>query len=277
VLAAAVAGWAAAPAAAADARFERVMVLPSADRVSVVFELTGEPANVTTRRVSSAVLEINAGPVVTPVDPGTYVAPQGVRFVSKVAIQGAAAGEGSLLQARITLAERSNSRVRVVGRRVYVDLTPTETPEAPHAASPERPAPRPPAPAAAAPRGARAAQPVTRAQAEPAVPVTVVAEGEPAYEQAVRPAIERLEQLRPFLLSATSQPTAPVLAAVGSTLTDIDQSLRGVDVPEDARQSHALLTSSIALAKKAVDPAFSGDRGAQVQQALALLTQARNQ
>jgi hypothetical protein len=48
---------------AADARYERVILLSAADRVSLVIELSSEPTHVETRRISGGVLELDAGPV----------------------------------------------------------------------------------------------------------------------------------------------------------------------------------------------------------------------
>src|SRR5215208_4063683 len=102
-----------APFAAAETRFQHVSLLNASDRVSVVFELTGGPQNVATRRVSAAVLELDAGPVVMPAKATSFTAPPGVRFVMGVSIQGGEATAGRL-KARITLLERARTAVRVV-------------------------------------------------------------------------------------------------------------------------------------------------------------------
>jgi hypothetical protein len=96
-----------------------------------------------------------------------------------------------------------------------------------------------------------------------------------AYQTAVRPAIGRLEQLGPFLISATGAPTPPVLKAVGDTLTSVNHTVRSLDVPLESRHAHDALTSAIALAAAAVDPSFAGDRVAQARQALAQLDRAK--
>jgi len=155
---------ASATAHAAETRFQHVSLLAVPDRVSLVFELSGEPQNVATRRVSAAVLELDAGPVVMPARATSFMAPPGVRFVMGVSIQSGDGASGHL-KARITLLERARSEVRVVGRRVYVDFSaeslPTTSVDSPsvaiaptkpaaHASSPIA-APAPPASASAAP------------------------------------------------------------------------------------------------------------------------------
>ena len=111
-------------ASAAEPRFQNVALLAARDRVSLVFELSGEPQDVATRRVSTAILELDAGPVVMPARPTSFMAPPGTRFVMGVSLQAGTGAAGGRLKARITLLERVRSGVRVVGRRVYVDFSP---------------------------------------------------------------------------------------------------------------------------------------------------------
>jgi hypothetical protein len=91
----------------------------------------------------------------------------------------------------------------------------------------------------------------------------------------VQTAIERFEQLTPYMLSATTSPSESVLKAVGSTLTGIQGLLLSVDVPADRRASHETLSSAVASAVTAVSPTFTGDRAAQARQAISLLSQAK--
>ena len=249
-------------AQAAETRFQHVSLLNASDRVSLVFELTGEAQNVATRRVSGAVLELDAGPVVMPARATSFMAPAGTRFVMGVSIQGGEATAGRL-KARITLLERARAAVRVVGRRVYVDFS-SDTPPAAQRA--ERPA-------SSAPQAARqATAPVAPTPAPPAAPSTTRRD---EYRSTIQPAIDRFDELKPFLLSAAASPSEPVLKAVGSTLVGIQGLLLSVDVPAESRQAHDVLSSAVATAVTAVSPAFAGDRPAQVKQALGLLEQAR--
>ncbi|HEX5109598.1 MAG TPA: hypothetical protein VFV95_14190, partial [Vicinamibacterales bacterium] len=202
-----------APADAADARFQHVALLAAQDRVSLVFELTGEPQDVATRRVSAAVLELDAGPVVGPARPTSFMAPPGVRFVMGVSIH-AGSDTGNRLKARITLLERARSAVRVLGRRVYVDFSPDSLP--PASAQPLRAAASTGPRATAAP--AAGAPPVAAAPGPAAAPpAETPASRREEYRTAVQPAIERFEQLSPFMLSAAASPSEPVLKAIGST------------------------------------------------------------
>jgi hypothetical protein len=161
------------------------------------------------------------------------------------------------------LLERARSAVRIAGRRVYVDFSPdslpTPTPvDRVVAARPAAPA-RPPAALVTAPA--------------PPPPMPTAAA---AYRMTVQPAIDRFEQLTPFMTSAAASPSESVLKAVGSTLAGIQGLLLSVDVPAESRQSHDLLSSAVAAAVTAVDPAFTGDRVAQAKQATSLLTQAKS-
>ena len=249
-------------AQAAETRFQHVSLLNARDRVSLVFELTGEPQNVATRRVSGAVLELDAGPVVMPARATSFMAPAGTRFVMGVSIQGGEATAGRL-KARITLLERARTAVRVVGRRVYVDFS-LDTPPATQRT--ERTA------LSAPPAAAHAVAP---AVSTPAAPVPPSTSGRDAYRLAIQPAIDRFDELKPFLLSAAASPSEPVLKAVGSTLIGIQGLLLSVDVPAESRHAHDVLSSAVAAAVTAVSPTFGGDRAAQAKQALGLLEQAR--
>lgn len=248
-------------AGAAETRFQHVSLLAARDRVSLVFELTGEPQNVATRRISAAVLELDAGPVVMPSRATSFMAPPGVRFVMGVSIQGGDAVPGRL-KARITMLERVRSAVRVVGNRVYVDFSPESEPAS---KQPMQAAERQPVPLAPA------AAPV--ANATPAASSSSMRD---AYRATIQPAFDRFEQLTPFLLSATASPSEPVLKAVGSTLVGIQGLLQSVDVPADARRVHDAVSSAVASALTAVSPTFGGDRTAQAKQALGLLEQAKS-
>ena len=247
-------------ASASDTRFRHVSLLQARDRVSLVFELTSEPENVTTRRVSAAVLELDAGPVVAPDRPTSFMAPAGVRFVMGVSIQGGS-GAGGRLKARITLLERARTAVRVLGRRVYVDFSPDSQPVT---RPPER---------VSSPSAPPATKEPSVAPAAPAAPVPASSE---AYRNAVQPAIERFEQLTPFMKSASATPSEPVLKAITSTLTGIQAVLLSADVPGESRAAHDLLSSAVATALTAVSPTFSGDRAAQIRQALSLLEQGKS-
>ena len=247
---------------AADPRFQQVALLAANDRVSLVFELTDEPQNVATRRVSAAVLELDAGPVVMPAKATSFMAPPGVRYVMGVSIQ---AGDGTTvgrLKARITLLERARSAVRVVGRRVYVDFSPDLLP-AP-AAPPERAIVAQPRPAVSSTAAAASVTPTVKPAEVPAPP----AASQAAYRAAVQGAVERFQQLTPFLLSATTAPSESVLKAVGNTLTGIQGLLLSVDVPAESKSTHEALLSGIAAAVSAVSPTFTGDRVAQAKQAI---------
>jgi hypothetical protein len=261
-----------APFLAGETRFQHVSLLNARDRVSLVFELTGEAQNVATRRVSGAVLELDAGPVVVPARATSFMAPPGTRFVMGVSIQGGEATAGRL-KARITLLERAHTAVRVVGRRVYVDFS-SDTPPPQRA---ERGADV--VTSAQARQTTRAPQETAQAAAPaapaPAAPVAPLTTRRDAYRSTIQPAIDRFEELKPYLLSAAASPSEPVLKAVGSTLVGIQGLLLSVDVPAESRQAHDLLSSAVAAALTAVNPAVGGDRVAQTKQALALLEQAR--
>src|SRR3954464_4557338 len=91
------------PAPAENARLERVLLLPAVDRSSVVFELSAEPRQVSTRRISDSVFELEAGPDVDSAAPQMLKAPANVRFIDSVAVRVTSTPLGSVVRARITL------------------------------------------------------------------------------------------------------------------------------------------------------------------------------
>src|SRR4051812_7922822 len=122
-LAAAVTLLFALPAFAESARLERVLLLPAADRSSVVFELSAEPRQLSTRRISDSVFELEAGPGMDSAAPQTLKAPANVRFIDSVTVRVTPTQQGSVVQARITLTTAAQAVVRSAGRRVYVDVS----------------------------------------------------------------------------------------------------------------------------------------------------------
>jgi len=259
---------------AAETRFQHVSLLAARDRVSLVFELSGDPQNVATRRVSAAVLEVDAGPVVMPARATSFMAPPGVRFVLGVSIQGGD-GTAGYLKARITLLERARSAVRVVGHRLYVDFSPESMP--PTAAIDRLTA----ATNASAPSTSTSTSTSPSPSASPRQtpstdPPPVVPPSRDVYRATIQPAIDRFDQLTPFLVSATASPSEPVLKAVSSTLAGIQGLLLSVEVPAESRRVHEALSSAVTAALTAVNPNFSGDRAAQAKQALGLLEQAKS-
>ena len=175
---------------------------------------------------------------------------------------------GGRLKARITLVERARSAVRVIGRRVYLDFSPDSLPAV--ATQPERALP-------VAARRATKAPTVAPAPAVAQAPTIAPAPSRrSAYREAVTPAVERFEELTPFLRSAAASPNEAVFKAVGSTLVGIQGVLLSVEVPGESRAVHDLFSSALATALTAVNPTFNGDRAAQVRQALSLVEQAKS-
>jgi hypothetical protein len=229
-------------------RLERVVVLPGADRSSVVLELTGAPSQVSSRRINDSVVEIEAGPGVELAAPQALKAPASVRFVVGVTVREAATPAGPVVRARISLSTAAQAVVRSSGRRVYIDLS------AP--AAPVTPAGMPVAPTSV--RAAAAPRPEATQTARPTP--------ESAYKSAVRPTIEKLREIGPFLLSAAAAPNTPVATALAPTLSSLRATLASLQPPPAAQGSHTMLLSSVDQIANALAPSFNGDRVALVRQ-----------
>lgn len=236
------------PLFAANTRLERVLLLPAVDRSSVVFELTAEPRQVSTRRISDSVFELDAGPDVDSVAPQMLKAPANVRFIDSVSVRVMPTQAGSVVRARITMTIAAQAMVRSVGRRVYVDIS----------QAPALPASVPAAQTAQAGRGAAA----PRSAAAPA------AKPEDSYRTAVRPVVAKLKELGPFLASAASSGDPGVSAAVLPNLLAARSSLAALQPPDPARGSHTMVLGAVDRIMKALSPEFTGDRATAVKQSI---------
>ena len=241
------------PAYAGNLRLERVLLLPSVDRSSIVFELNGEPPQVSTRRISESVFELEAGPGIESVAPQLLKAPTNVRFVDSVTVRVTPTASGPVVRARIVLSASAQAVVRSAGRRVYVDVSPMPAPSVAHAGPPTR----------AASAGVASATPVRASSTPPA------RQGpDDAYKAAVRPSIEKLRELSPFLASAATSADGTVSTAVLPTLTSLRANLAALQPPDAARGSHTMVLGAVDRIVRALAPDFTGDRGAAVRQSI---------
>jgi hypothetical protein len=248
-----------APASAASERLERVVLLPAVDRSSIVFELSAAPQNVSTRRISDSVVEVEAGlsdsrqGAVAQGRPGedttakVLKAPSNVRFVDSVTVRVVQTDSGPIVRARIALSSMAQAVVRSSGRRVYVDVSaiPTAAPAV--------------APVGAATQAAATPRPVA--------PTARVAPDE-AFKTALRPSIDKLRELSPFLTSAATAGDPKVTSALLPTLLTLRTSLATQEPPDAARGSHTMVLGAVDRILRALDPAFTGDRVATVKQSL---------
>ena len=239
-----------------------LVLIGAPDRVSLVFELPLEPRQVRERR-SENVLDLDVGPVSTHIQEQRWSAPEGIHLVERVSIEGVQASEtGEFLRAHVTVPEFARTHVRTEGRRVYIDLTwPMIAPDA--VTPPAAPAvTKPAAASAAAPRG----------------PQTVREDPHSSdkYADQLRGVLDRMAEVKPFLMSAAKSGSPDVLGALDETLRTIETSLKGMRVPLDAVDQHQMLLSSVRTARKAAEPSFSGDRMGQAREAFVLYDAAVN-
>lgn len=244
----------AAPAFAANSRLERVVLLPSVDRSSIVFELSAEPRHVSTRRVSDSVIEFEAGPFDSAqgkpgenVAPKLLKAPANVRFIDSVTVRVLATAEGPVVRARIALSALAQAIVRSAGRRVYVDFSAI-------------PAPAPGiAPSIPTGQAAAATHPAT-----PSARVTP----EDAFRVAVRPALDKLKEMGPFMTSAAASADPKVTSAILPSLLSLRSNLAELQPPDAARGSHTMVLNAVDRILRALAPEFTGDRTTTVKQSV---------
>ena len=241
-----------------------VVLIGAPDRLSVVFELPLEPRQVRSRRVEN-VLDLDVGPMHSKVAPQQWSAPEGVHLIERVSIEGVQASEtGDFLRAHVTVPEFARANVRAEGRRVYVDLTWPMV--APDAVAPQ--------PAAAAAEAGPAQPPPSRVV--PVVDARQDAHSGDAYSDQLREVVERLGEVKPFLMSAAKSGSPDVLRALDDTLSTLETSLRGMRAPAASIDQHQMFLSAIRTARKATDVSYSGDRNTQAREAFVLYDAAVN-
>jgi len=248
---------------AADPSVMRVAVVPSAGQMSLVVELSDEARSVSTQQVTPTLLLVEAGPIALPLNRQILNAPSGLALIQKVSIDEGTTGKEHVLRLGVTMKRPAPSNVRVVGRRVYIDFLVADTPAA-----------------VGPPRRATAGEsiPVQQRQSR----LTSNRNAAPAPEggpQALTGATSRLEEIQPFLLSATSAPVPnpTVLNAVADAISSVQQSLRVMQPPAKQGPSFQLLISAASLAAEAVSADFRGDRASKAKQSMAVLAAAKAQ
>jgi hypothetical protein len=252
-------------ALAAEPSVMRVAVVPSAGQMSLVVELTDEARNVSTQQATPTQLLLEAGPIALPLKRQVLNAPSGLALVQRVSVdEGTTAGKEHVLRVGVTMKQPAPSTVRVVGRRIYIDFV------VPDLSMPVASA-RAAAPAPAPAREER--------EAAPAANRNRPAAGDQTYRQLLNGATSRLQEIEPFLLSATSAPTPnpAVLSAVAEAITGVQQSLRGVQAPANGGAPLQLLVSAASLAAEAVSADFHGDRASRAKQSMAIFAAAKAQ
>ena len=211
------------------------------------------PTEVEVRRVSSTVIDVEIGNPVAPGDETTLNVPEGVLLARTVTVESLVRPDAR--RAHLVVPAEVQSRLRLEGRRVYVDLA---WPKAPWQAG-ERPKP--------VIRDKRVASGEARLASND--------ESQTAYRDEFQAAIDRFEQIQPCLLSATESPDADVLVALGHTLDGLRASLAGMTPPAELAANRQQLAAAVAMASNATTPTFTGDRMAAARQALTLFDAAR--
>ena len=211
-------------------------------------------------------MDLDVGPLQNPVYPQQWVVPQGVHLVERVAIESAPPSDnGQFLRVHVAVPEFARANVRSEGKRVYVDFTWPLT-------QPDPMAPGGPL------RIASSASQVPPVQQAPASQAAAPAKTAPStadarnqqYATAVQPILDRLTEMKPFVVSAAQSGSPDVIKAVDGSLASLDASLRTLHPPESAVDQYQMLTTVLRTARRALDPTFTGDRKAQAQQAVAM-------
>jgi len=246
-----------------------IVMVAAGGMSSIVFEMSSMPKQVETRRSGSTSLDVEIGQGTGRKGQGAAggsarVAgafeplrlPDGVSLVRDLAVQ---SGDADTTRAHVVIPVGVESRVRLEGRRVYVDLA---FPKAPWVIV--KPAPQGPG------LPGNESQRAARVSAAPERVGRVVADPPNAYHDQIESIVMRFTEIEPFLLSAVQAPEPDVLTALAHSLEDVRRSLERTTAPADSQADRQTLLLAIARAQAALAPSFASDRKAAVEEAVAL-------
>jgi hypothetical protein len=231
-----------------------VVIVAAPGMSSVVFEMPSAPRQVEARRTSATTIDISIGQVTDGDEQSVLHMPEGMLLASELTVD--ASGSQDARHARLVVPEGVQSRLRLEGRRVYVDLA----------------WPKPPWEVEGrAPRATQSTRATEKADDVPSEDVKQQADDAKHgdYREQLRTAVERFEQVKPFLISAIESPDTEVLGVLARTLGAVSDSLAVATPPSELAANHQSLLSSVAEASRAMAPLFVGDRRAVVHQAIA--------
>jgi len=247
-----------------------VVMVAAAGMSSIVLEMSHVTKQVEARRTGSTTMEVEIGQVAVgsqqaAAGDSQQVAeafeplrlPDGVSLVRGLAVQ---SSDGDMTRARVVVPEGVESRLRLEGRRVYVDLAFQKAPW-----RIEKPAPKGPGLP-----GNESERVAGRVSDAPGRVGRVVSEPPNVYREQAEAIVVRFTEIEPFLLSAVQSPEPDVIAALAHSLEDVRRSLERTTAPADSQADRQTLLLGIARAQAALAPTFASDRKAAIEEAIAL-------
>lgn len=237
-----------------------ILLVSGGGRLSLVIELASEPRYVFTRR-DGAVLEVDASPAETPVETRAWRAPSGVSLLERVSME----ATEHALRTRVVVSDTARTNVRVVGRRLYIDLWSVESELV------GRPVEMIGRPASEVVGQVAAGWTRAGGQDELAghLPRATSRGKDPPYNLRIAPALARFQSMEPFVLSSVAAPSPDVLAALEGSLRGLEARIQEIEAPAESARAHAALVSAVRAAIEAVQPSFGGDRMARAREAYA--------
>jgi hypothetical protein len=198
---------------------------------SLVFEMQETPKAIEVKRTSATTLDVEIGEATGALEP--LMLPDGVVLVQQLSVH----SEGDSLRAHLVVPDGVENRLRLEGRRAYLDLA---FPKAPWNVA--KPGPTGP--------GLPSNEPDRVGRILPDPP-------NDSREQ-LDAAVARFDQIKPFLTSAMQAPEPDVLAALAHSLDDLRTAVERLSVRADAQTDRASLLAAIADASNAIKK--TGDR-----------------
>jgi sporulation related protein len=225
-----------------EAASNGVVMIAAGGMSSLVFEMQETPKAIELKRTSGTALDVEIGQTRGVLEP--LALPDGVVLVQQLSVH----SEGDSLRAHLTVPEGVEDRVRLEGRRVYLDLAFPKAPWDVQKPGPKGPGLPPKDDLPARESGTR--ESVARVLLDP----PDHSDGRDQLDDAVA----RFDQIKPFLNSALVMPEPDVLAALAHSLNDLRATVERLGVSRDVETDRASLLAAIADASVVIKKA--GDR-----------------
>ena len=220
---------------------DNVVMLAAPRMVSIVFEMHGVPKEVEVRRTGKTLLDVEIGRTAATSAYKPLSLPDGVSLVRDFFVR---RDDDGAMSAHLVVPEGIEHRLRLEGRRIYLDLAFTT-----------------------APWNIRRAVAAAKSETPSRV---VVARPSPDYQEQVNAVAERFTQIAPFLLSAAEAPEPDVLAALAHSIDDVRESLTKIVTPPEFETTRQAMLDALTRASAALAPGFESDRAAAVRDAVTL-------
>lgn len=191
-----------------------IVMVSAGGMSSLVFEMWETPKQVELKRTGPTTVDLEVGAATGDARP--LILPDGVSLVSELSVQ---SDDPRTLRAHVVVPEGVESRLRLEGKRIYLDL--------------------------AFPTAPWTIRHVARVAPAPAPERVVAHDAPPDQREQLEAAVARFKQIEPFVSAALSAPDADVLAALIRSLGALQSTVAELTLPADTEGARSALLAAI--------------------------------